>query len=313
MIKGKALVAGDTIGIIAPASPAKNHQSMTLVQNRVEALGFDVVMAPSCFETYGDYLAGTAEDRARDLNVMFRDPEIDAIMCLRGGYGTPQILDLLDYPAIQENPKLFIGYSDITALHVALGQKAGLATLHGPMAASDIAESFGDFSRQGLLRACREGRPLGKIENPPDDPIECLVEGKAEGRLTGGNLSLIAATLGTPFEIDTKGKILFLEDVGEEPYRIDRMLMQLSLAGKLADAAGFVLGDWADCESREYPEGFTVLDLFTEIIVPYQKPVIYNVKAGHCEPKLTLPLGVEVQLDAGQKWLSVEESVVEKR
>lgn len=313
MIKGKALSAGDTIGIIAPASPAKGHQSMTRVQSQMEALGFNVVMAPSCFETYGDYLAGTARDRARDLNVMFQDPDIDAVMCLRGGYGTPQILDLLDYPSISANPKLFIGYSDITALHTAIGQKAGLATLHGPMAASDIAGDFEDFSRRCLLRALTENTPLGKIGSPLDDPIECLVEGKAEGQLTGGNLTLIAATLGTPFEIDTKGKILFLEDVGEEPYRIDRMLIQLSLAGKLADAAGFVLGDWADCESREYPDGFTVLDLFTEIIAPYRKPTIYNVKAGHCEPKLTLPLGVEVHLDAGQKWLSIEESVVKER
>lgn len=310
MKKGKVLSSGDTIGIVAPASPAKNTPSITHIQNQVEALDFQVVMAPSCFASYGGYLAGTAADRARDINAMFQDPDIDAMMCLRGGYGTLQMVDLLDYPSIRANPKLFIGYSDITALHIALNQKAGLATLHGPMAASDIATDFSDFSRRCLLQALTGNPPLGKIENPAGDPIKCLVAGKAEGRLTGGNLTLIATTLATPFEIDTKGKILFLEDVSEEPYRIDRMLTQLALAGKLADATAFVLGDWADCGSREYPHGFSVMDVFTEILAPYGKPTIYNVRAGHCEPKLTLPLGVQTVVDAGGKQLSVQESVI---
>lgn len=311
MRKGKALTVGDTLGVVAPSSPPKDKASIDRGKEKLETLGFNVKLGPSCFETHGGYLAGTPDTRARDVNGMFQDPEVDAIMCLRGGYGTPQILHLLDYDLIAENPKLFIGYSDITALHTAIGQKSGLATVHGPMLASDIAGDFSDFSMQSLLRTLTERSPLGELTNPPGEEIECLVGGMAQGKIVGGNLSLITATLGTPYELDTKDKILFLEDVGEEPYRVDRMLTQLALAGKLDDAAGFVIGDWSDCESKDYPDGFTVFDLLEKIMPPFGKPAIYNVKAGHCEPTLTIPFGVETTLDATRIKLTVEESVVD--
>lgn len=310
-LKGRALSVGDTIGIVAPSSPVREWEVLIKGKARLEERGYKVKLGASCYETYGGYLAGRATRRAADIHDMFESPEIDAIICLRGGYGAMQLLPLLNYNIIREHPKLFIGYSDVTALHIVLGQQAGLATVHGPMLASDFTSELNDFSLSHLLRLIQgdENAPI-ELCNPPGGVIACLVPGVAQGQLVGGNLSLIASTIGTPYEIDTKGKVLFLEEIGEEPYRIDRLLMQLQLAGKLEDAAGFVFGQWTDCEAKQYADGFTVIHLLEKIIIPYKKPAIYNVQAGHCTPTLTLPLGVDVTVDATQKKLIVEESVV---
>lgn len=304
--KGRALSIGDTIGIVAPSSPVKDWKTWQKGKATLEALGFNVILGPSCYETYGGYLAGSVAQRVADIHDMFENPEIDAVMCIRGGYGAVQLLPLLNYAMIRDHPKLFIGYSDVTALHTALGQKAGLATVHGPMLVSDM----NGFSLGSLLRILQNADVPLTLYNPPGNEISCLVPGVAQGQLVGGNLSLIASTIGTPHEINTKGKILFLEEIGEEPYRIDRMFTQLQLAGKLADATGFVCGQWTDCEPKQYTDGFTVTDLLKKFIAPYNKPAIYNVQAGHGTPTLTLPLGVAVTVDATQKKLIVEESVV---
>lgn len=309
MNKGKPLQAGSTIGIVAPSSPVTDKERIQQGKEKLEHLGFNVMLGPSCDEAYGGYLAGSSVSRAGDINAMFRNPEIDAIMGLRGGYGAMQILPLLDYARIARNPKLFIGYSDMTVLHTALRQKAGLATVHGPMLASDIAGALSDFSMRCLLGIVQGGHVPRILQNPPGEDIFCLVPGIAQGPLVGGNLSLIVASLGTPYELDTEGKILFLEDVGEEPYRVDRMFTQLALAGKLDDVAGFIIGDWADCEPQTETDGFTVIDLLKDIVAPLNKPAIYNVKAGHCEPTITLPLGVNVTLDATEGRVIVEEGV----
>lgn len=309
MVKGKALTYGDTIGIIAPASPLAEPEMVSKAKAALEMLGFRVKLGQTCFERCGGYLAGTAKRRAEDVHHMFKDPEVDAVMCLRGGYGSMHVLPLLDYELIAEHPKLFIGYSDITALHTAFWQKAGLVTLHGPMASPEIVGDLDDYSKESLLRALTQNGRLGKVANPPGTRIECLVPGRATGRLVGGNLSLLAATIGTPYEIETKDRILFLEDVGEEPYKIDRMLTQLDMANKLAEAAGFVIGDWTGCEAKSLPDSFTVKDLLERIVAPYGKPTIYNVMAGHTKPLMTLPLGVTVSLHATERVLIIEESI----
>lgn len=306
MRKGRTLKLGDTIGIVAPASPV-DHNEVKDAAKELEEIGFNVKLGQSCFETYGGYLAGTAESRASDIHAMFSNQEIDAIICLRGGYGSPQLLDLLDYTIIEKNPKLFVGYSDITALHIAFLQKAGLATIHGPMASR--IPTLDHFSKDYLLRVLMEPKPLGKIVNPEGEPIHCLVEGKVKGKMVGGNLSLISATIGTPYEIDTRGKVLFLEDVGEEPYAIDRMLTHLALAGKFDDAVGIVLGTWEGCRSKARLDSFEVEELFEHIIAPFRKPSIYNVQIGHGEHNITLPLGVEASIDAAKSILTIEESV----
>ncbi|MFC4620038.1 LD-carboxypeptidase [Camelliibacillus cellulosilyticus] len=306
MLKGKPLKFGDTIGLTAPASPAKREKTIMAI-DAVERLGFRVKVGSSCFQEYGGYLAGKPENRAAELNAFFQDNQIDAILCLRGGYGSPQILDRLDYSLIAEHPKLFIGYSDMTALHTALLQKCGLITIHGPMAASDLLDAD-SFTKQSFLRVLTDPDPLWEISNPIETRIESLTAGTATGEIVGGNLALICALLGTPYELDTKGKLLFLEDIGEEPYRIDRMLTQLTLAGKLDDAAGFILGSWTDCESEEEPGGFSVMDVFQNILKPLGKPTIYNVAAGHCDTKISLPLGVQAKLDATNQTLTLLES-----
>jgi muramoyltetrapeptide carboxypeptidase len=307
MNKGKALRAGDTIGVAATSSPA-TEEVLTKAVHGLEAMGYKVKVGGACRETYGGYLAGTPQQRAFELNAMFADDEVDGIMCMRGGYGSPQILSMLDYDCIAQNPKLFIGYSDITALHTVLGQYANLATVHGPMAASDIAHGLDDWSNEYLVRAMTRPEPLGPILNPPGEEMVCLVEGEASGPVVGGNLALISALMGTPYQLDTRGKLLFLEDIDEEPYRVDRMLNQLAQGGLFEDCAGVIIGTWTNCEPKKR-EGFSVWDVVHNLVVPYQKPTVWNVQIGHGAYNMALPLGVAASLDATACQLTIEESV----
>ena len=305
MIKPKPLKRGDTIGLIGPSSPTPSERINPTVKE-LENLGFRVVVGASCYGEHG-YLSGKDEIRAKDVNEMFKNKSIDGIWCIRGGYGTPRILGMLDYNAIRSNPKVFIGYSDITALHIVINQKCGLVTFHGPMASTEVFHKLDNFTYEYLIRNVMGTGALGRINNPKDVSIKALIPGSCEGKLIGGNLSLVSATIGTHYEIDTKGKILFLEDVDEEPYRIDRMLTQLRLAGKLDDAKGFILGDWNNCVSKDPEKSLTLMDVFNEIIVPLGKPTIYNLMAGHCKPMITLPFGVNAKLDADNKSLFIYE------
>ncbi|HZK56764.1 MAG TPA: LD-carboxypeptidase [Clostridia bacterium] len=306
MLKPKALKLGDKIGITATSGPAPT-ENIKLAKVWLEGLGFKVELAPSCFASYG-YLAGKDELRADNLNSMFADKTIDGIICLRGGYGATRILDRVNFDIIKANPKIFVGYSDITALHIAINQICKLVTFHGPTASPNIAGGLDDFSKREFLRAIMDTEPMKYIPTPQDTKIQTLVKGKACGIIVGGNLSLISATMGTQYEIDTKGKILFLEEIGEEPYRIDRMLIQLALAGKFDDAVGIILGDWNDCESKIYDNSLSLKEVFGDIIVPFGKPTIFDLKAGHCKPEATLPFGVKAVLDAEEGRLIIEGS-----
>lgn len=305
MLKPKALKFGDKIGITATSGPAP-AENIKLAKEQLEGLGFRVEIAPSCFASYG-YLSGKDGLRANNLNSMFADKRIDGIICLRGGYGATRILDDVDFGIIKANPKIFMGYSDITALHIAINQICKLITFHGPTVSPDIAGRLDEFSEREFLRAVTNTEPMGHIPNPENIEIQTLVGGKVYGIIVGGNLSLISATMGTQYEIDTKGKILFLEDIGEEPYRVDRMLVQLALAGKFDDAVGIILGDWNDCESKIYDNSLSLMEVFQDIIIPYGKPTIFNLKAGHCKPLVTLPLGVRALLDADEGELIIKE------
>lgn len=310
MIKPKGLKLGATLGVVAPASPT-TKEKLELAYKKLKQLGFNVVMGESCYENYG-YLAGSDELRARDLNNMFKNEKIHGIICLRGGYGTPRILDLLDYEMIRRNPKVFIGYSDITALHIAFNQLSNLITFHGPMAASDMIRNFSSFSKEHLFKAIMDNEALGEIVNPEGEEIISINGGIAEGPIIGGNLSLIADTIGTPYEIDVKGKILFIEEVEEEPYRIDRMLNQLRLAGKLNDAAGIILGDFSKCDARKPNESLSLEEVIDDYFKALDKPIIYNLQAGHCEPMVTIPFGVRARLDADKKELIILENATDK-
>ncbi|MBG9798851.1 LD-carboxypeptidase [Brevibacillus laterosporus] len=308
MNKGRTLQVGDCIGLLAPASPVESDRVEKAIQE-VEAMGLRVKVGPSSYRSFGGYLSDTPENRTCELENMFSDPEVNAIWCLRGGYGTPQLLNLLDYSIIAENPKLFIGYSDITALHTAFMQEACLATLHGPMAAVEPVNGFNPLSKGYLERVLFCAEPLGEIVNPPEIATRCLVPGEASGAIVGGNLSLICATLGTEYELDTTNKILFLEDIDEEPSQVDRMLTQLALAGKFSDANAIVLGSWEACLPKEGKESFTVEELFERIIVPFQKPTLANMQIGHDSTNLPLPLGVRGTVITHEGILCVEESL----
>ena len=310
MIYGKKLKFGDTLGFIAPSGAVRTEGAIERAVAETERMGFKVKLGESAGKKYG-YLSGTDEVRARDINNMFADDEVDAIVCLRGGYGAMRILDKLDYDLIARQPKIFMGFSDITALHIALLNRCGLATFHGPMAAANWAgKPLDDFSRDSMYRALMNAAPVGELCNPPEYPKQTVNPGVAEGALVGGNLMLIASSLGTPWEIDAKGRILFIEEIGERTYCVDRMLTQLRLAGKFDDCAGVVFGDFADCPI-EYPEfGLTLEEIIHDVVAPCGKPIFTGLRCGHCSPKLTLPFGVKCRMDADQCSLTVLESAV---
>lgn len=310
MIYGKKLKFGDTLGFIAPSGAVRTEGAIERAVKETERMGFKVMLGESAGKKYG-YLSGTDEVRARDINNMFADDEVDAIVCLRGGYGAMRILDKLDYEMIARHPKIFMGFSDITALHIALLEKCGLATFHGPMAAANWANSpLDDFSRESMYRALMNAEPAGELANPPEYPKQTVNPGVAEGQLVGGNLMLIASSLGTPWELDTKGRIIFIEEIGERTYCVDRMLTQMRLAGKFDDCAGVVFGDFADCPI-EYPEfGLTLEEIIRDVVAPSGKPIFTGLRCGHCSPKLTLPFGVKCRMDADKCTLTVLESAV---
>lgn len=312
MQKAKKLKFGDTIGLIAPSGAVRTEGAIEKAVAETKRMGFNVKLGKSAGQKYG-YLSGSDEIRAQDINDMFADDEVDAIICLRGGYGATRILDRLDYEMIKKHPKIFVGFSDITALHIALLNQCDLVTFHGPMAASNWSGSpLNDFSRASMYRTLMHAAPAGDLDNPPEYPRQTVNPGQAEGVLVGGNLMLIASSLGTPWEIDTKGRILFIEEVGERTYCVDRMLTQLRLAGKFDDCAGVVFGDFADCPI-EYPEfGLSLEEIIRDVVAPCGKPVFTGLRCGHCTPSLTLPFGVKCRMDAAKCTLTVLESAVQE-
>jgi len=259
------------------------------------------------------YIAGNDADRAADIHAMFADPDVHAVLCIRGGYGAMRLLDALEYDLVRRHPKVFIGYSDVTALHLAFCRLAGLTTFHGPMA-NAIAKGDGHDLRQ-LLRAVTHPLPLGPLVNPPGAPeIETLVPGAAEGTLIGGNLALLTSLLGTPYLPELSGAVLFIEDIVDHLYRLDRKLVHLRLAGVLGQVAGIVVGESAaraPAPGSDAPApGLSVREILEDLIVPLGKPAIYGLACGHGAYHLTLPIGVRARLDATHGILSVEDPAV---
>lgn len=296
-MRGPKLFEGARVALIAPSSPVSGDVEAKLDRavKTAEKLNLIPVLYPTARASHG-YLAGTDEMRAKDINDAFADKDIDGIWCLRGGYGAHRILPLLDYTTIRENAKFFGGYSDITAFHIAFRQQCGFGTYHMTMPTSDNLIDGSEYSYK-YAKAMIFGEDI-TYENPADAPIKTLVGGKAEGELCGGNLSLVVASLGTPWEIDTRGKIIFLEDVDEQPYSIDRMFTQLRNAGKLDDCAGIILGQYTSCEAKKPENSLTLDTVFEELVKPSGKPCITNFMCGHCSPTMSLPFGARFALDA---------------
>lgn len=303
---GKRLLPGATIGVVSPASP-ENPESIKKGIALLNSLGFNVKEGKHIYDRWG-YLAGSDEDRASDIMDMFMDNEVDMILCIRGGYGTMRMLQYIDLDIVKQNPKIFAGFSDITTLLNSFAQKCGLITFHSPMATSKLDD---ELTLKSFLEALERGYEPYTLENPEGTELKTEIEGITEGTLVGGNLSLIAGTVGTPYEIDTKDKILFIEDVGEEPYRIDRMLTQLHLAGILQDCKGFILGQFTNCTLPHYERSLTLDEVIKDRILSLNKPTVSNFMSGHSYPKLTVPIGVKVRLDTVHPHIDVLDPVVE--
>jgi len=300
----------DLIGIVAPAGPLHEHGVLNRGLETLHKLGFRTTVGRHALAGSG-YLAGSDAQRLGDLTEMFSRPEVRAIICLRGGYGTMRLLADIDYGLIRENPKILVGFSDITGLHLAIRKRCGLVTFHGPMVSTDFGTQLSAFTRNHFLQVLTAGAGLRQITNPPDGPRPVTITpGQARGELVGGNLTLVTALLGTPFEIETRGRILFLEEVGENPYRLDRMLSQLRLAGKLAEAAGVIFGECAGCRTGSTGQAFSVVQVLKDRLGDLGVPCFYGLAIGHGAHRATLPLGVTATMDADRHTLHLNEPAV---
>ncbi|HZS46885.1 MAG TPA: LD-carboxypeptidase [Blastocatellia bacterium] len=315
LIRPPVLRPGDTVGLITPSTYVSDPDQLALVDRTIKYFGLKAKIGKNVAKRAG-YLGGSIDERLDDLHAMFRDPEVRAIFAIRGGYGSAQLLDRIDYDLIRKNPKIFLGYSDITALHLAINRHAGLITFHGPV----VLSRFTDYTQGYFKKALFETKPIGVVTNPPasnelrpNHSLRTVRPGRARGRLIGGNLTLISTTMGTPYEIETRGRILFIEDVGEEPYRIDRMLTQLRLAGKFKDVAGVIFGECSGCKPNDYQPGFNSTFTLGEIVDQFfgqmNVPVISGLTIGHTDDQITLPEGAMATLDADKGEIVIEETV----
>lgn len=293
------LKKGDTIALVAPASCGKEEELKAISQGLLER-GFQVKLAANARSTWG-YFAGTDHERAQGIMDAFQDESVQAIWCLRGGYGSGRVLDHLDFDIIARHPKIFIGMSDITALHTALNQKAGLVTYLGPNASFLFAASEKDrsFAEKHAWSVCVHPDRSLQFEGS-----EALVSGKGRGMLTGGNLALLVSQLGTPWQIDTRGKILLLEDVSEYTYRIDRFFCQMKQAGLLEGVQGVILSSWEKCAPK-HSHDFAIEDVLKHYFTQAPYPVLLGFPSGHIENQVTLPLGKEVFLDTENRSLVI--------
>jgi muramoyltetrapeptide carboxypeptidase len=315
LLKPSRLRRGDVIGIAAPASAPPDPKAIDRSVQALEQLGFKTRLAPNVRNRWG-FLAGSDRDRAADLMRLFGDPKVQAIVCMRGGYGSARLLPLLDYRLIRKHPKIFVGYSDITSLHSAFFVKAGLVSFHGPMLNSDfIHKPMPDYTLQTFLRMLTKPEAPGSIcRGYRKKTVKVLHRGSATGELVGGNISILCASLGTPWQPPFKRRILFFEDLDEVPFRFDRMLTQLLNAGVLQQVAGIAIGINKNCKdpkarkTKEYRQ--TVEDVFKERLTPLGIPVVSGLPFGHIRWNATLPIGVKVLLDGTRGDLVITEPAV---
>ena len=303
MIFPEPLKKGDNVFLFCPSSPIVPEEDIEKCKKVITDLGFNPVIGKSLYENYGGYMAGKAEIRIKDLHEAFSRKDIKGIFCVKGGYSASQLLDKIDYELIKNNPKVFVGYSDVTNLHIVFNQKCNLGTYHGPMVKSNMINDFNDYTKSSFFKALEKQE--WKYEEPENIPLSILTDENASsdiinGALTGGNLAIIVTTLGTKYEIDTKDKILFLEDVDEETGSLNRMLTHLKYAGKLDDCKAVVFGNFAACKNTYTKENqhYDLMELLKDFFANYDKPVIYGMESGHKKPYMfTLPLGAECSIN----------------
>ena len=297
LLMPKKIEPGDTLGVIAPSMPVKPGEKEKLTAY-LEASGYRVKLGKTVKElsNFHGYLAGDPKDRAEDVNQMFADPEVDGIICARGGYGSSGVMDYLDLDMIRQHPKVFIGYSDITNFHSVFSRYCGFVTFHGPMVISNMLKGFDDYSRDSLERAlAMEDHYV--FRNPEGDPMHILMTGRATGVVTGGNISLIAHSVGTFYQPVTEGRILFLEDVDESIAHLDMMITQMEQAGVMKGVRGVLLGNFADCSNDSYDSSYRIDQFLRDRFAAYQVPVMSNVCSGHARPMGTIPMGTVCTMD----------------
>ena len=314
LIKPPRLREGDLIGLISPSGHTSD-ESIAKAVATIEGLGFKVALAPHLREVMGNY-AGPVAHRLADLHAMFANPEIKALWCIRGGSGAISLLSGIDYALIRAHPKILLGYSDITALHLALLRKSGLVTFHGPVASSTMSS----YSLEHMLAVLMDPSPrytmpmamenAKRAAQEPHYGIRTVHAGVASGRLIGGNLSMVAALAGTPYAADIKGGLLYIEEVNEAPYRIDRWLTQLDLAGGLHNTAGVIIGICDNC-GPEHEDSSLTLDQTLDLhLQPLNRPAVTGYSIGHIRNQLTLPVGVRATLDTARQTITLLEPSV---
>ena len=314
ILKPKRLRKGDTVALVNPASANALRDSVQIVRESMEAMGLNVKLGKHVLSRRG-YFAGTDEERAADLNNMFSDPEVDGIVAIRGGWGCARLLPLIDFENIRKNPKVLVGYSDVTALLLSIYARTGLVTFHGPVGIGPWNKFSTEYFRKILFdkeapvlkNPSNKGNNLTQVQ----DRVVTITPGRARGRLLGGNLTVLSAIIGSGYLPDWKDSILFLEDVGEYLYRIDRMLTQLKLAGILDAANGFIFGKCTDCGPGEGYGALTLEELFDDHIKPLKIPAWQGSMIGHEAEKFTVPLGIEAAIDSVKGTINLLEPAVE--
>ncbi|MBK5253169.1 MAG: LD-carboxypeptidase [Peptostreptococcaceae bacterium] len=314
MLKPKHLKKGDTFGIVSPASPSENKSDVVRCVEWLEKNGYKSVVGKNVNKTKG-FTAASEEDRAADINEMFSRDDVDVVISTQGGYGSAQLMKYIDFNMITKNPKIFVGFSDITSLHLMLNKFSNIVTFHGPGIARFNSEELTPYTETQFFKAISDLEALGNIPLADEKKwLNCINKGKAKGQIIGGNLTLLCSSLGTPYEFDCKDKLLFIEDTETEPWIFDHMLSHLRNSGKLNDAAGIIFGECENCVPFKHNPGYYCDTSLEDVINYYAKPlgipVMYGLPLGHTKDLATIPIGVEGFIDSDAKRFEILESGV---
>jgi muramoyltetrapeptide carboxypeptidase len=308
--KPKKLMKGDLIGLISPASSPDDLSLIESGVRYIEGLGYHTILGKNVGKIRG-YLAGTDNERAEDIHQMFSDKKVKAVFCLRGGYGAFRLLDKIDYKIIRNNPKIFVGFSEITALQMAFLQKANLITFAGPMVIPNFSKEVSSYTEENFWRMITSNKKPGRIKFPKLNRLSFISPNEAAGIMVGGNLAVFTSLLGTRYFPGLKNKILFLEDISEPPYKIDRMFNQLRLNNAFKKVKGIILGRFEDCkEIDEKKKTLTLEEVCSDYLGSIKIPAIHSFPHGHIKDMVTLPIGIRIRLNAAKGYLEFLESVV---
>jgi muramoyltetrapeptide carboxypeptidase len=309
-LKPKKLLKGDLIGIISPASSPDDLSLIKSGVKYIEGFGYQTILGKNVGKIRG-YLAGTDAERVKDIHEMFSDKKVKAIFCLRGGYGAFRLLDKIDYKLIRNNPKIFVGFSEITALQLAFLKKANLITFAGPMVLPNFSKEVSTYTEENFWRIITSNKKPGRIIFPKINMLSLISSNEVSGIIVGGNLAVFTSLLGTGYLPELKNKILFLEDISEPPYKIDRMLNQLRLNQVFKKVKGIILGSFLDCsESNERKKSLTLEEIWSDYFSSINIPVIHSFSHGHIKDFLTVPIGTKIKFNATKAFVEFTESGV---